>query len=174
MSTFLRQICFFIWIFDPWWKGKQANQGITSLSQICSTRKNLYHICHHKQSPTMGFLSSILKHHLEANSWPQTCHSIFTKPSNTAIIEKLWDSFERPQNFRIPLTTSPTIGNRRCSHHCPPELLVPPYLRGPSYNLASSCVCHSHCTYAYHRPHSSFCLCKWGATVQPRGLTELL
>ena len=56
----------------------------------------------------------------------------------------------------------------------PLELLVPPYLRGPSYNLASSCVCHSHCTYAYHRPHSSFCLCKWGATVQPRGLTELL
>ena len=51
--------------------------------------RNLYHICHHKQSPTMRFSPSSLKHRPEANSRHHTLQNISLNPSNAAVIKTM-------------------------------------------------------------------------------------
>jgi hypothetical protein len=64
-------------------KGPHHYQGHAS-----STRKNLYHICHHKQSLTMGFPPSSLKHRPEANSQLPTLQNISPNPFNAVVIKR--------------------------------------------------------------------------------------
>ena len=72
-------------LYDRWRKeAKQIKGPHHYQGQASSTRKNLYHICHHKQSPTMGFPPSSLKHHPEANSRHQTLQNISPNPYNAA------------------------------------------------------------------------------------------
>ena len=83
--------------------------------------KKLYHICHHKQSPTMGFPPSSLKHRLEANSWPQSQPDTSTNPSNTTAIKTPRESFEWQLNCLIPLALRSfhRHGHKMCSQPCP-------------------------------------------------------
>jgi hypothetical protein len=125
-------------LFDRWWKevkqikGPHHNQGD---KQAARQEINLYHICHHKQSLTMGFPPStsniarrptpdpnLVTPSLVQITIQQHCHR-----------KTAWDSFERPQNCRIPSPTSSPISaiwNRTCSHHCPHRAPCPSILGG--------------------------------------------
>jgi hypothetical protein len=53
-----------------------------------SGTKNLYHICHHKQSPTMGFPPSSLKHRPEANFRHKSLQNISPNTFNAVAIKR--------------------------------------------------------------------------------------
>ena len=68
------------------------------------TTAHLYHICHSKQSPHIGFLSPSLKHPPGPNSWPETYHTTSLKPFNAAAIRN---------------SENPSIGTIIASSHQP-------------------------------------------------------
>jgi hypothetical protein len=104
-------------------KGKQAAQEKSSITPFAITNNGNSAVLH----------PCSLNHRPETNSRHQTLPNTSTnQPIQHRRHKKRWDSFQWPQNCRIPSPTSSPITHRNwtCSHHCSPQ--------------------------------SSFCLCKWG------------